>query len=597
MVLVPAGVNEGVDPDFGPYRLVSPGFYMDRTEITLDQWNRVRDWGVRNGYRFDHEGEGRGGDHPVHTVSWYDCAKWCNARSEMDGRDPVYRRGGEPFRADIPLEGNDVAADFDRNGYRLPGRAYWEYAARGGLQSHRFPWGDTISWDDANYRATPWKEFAGMMFAQSDASILGAAPEIPPMEPPINYDRNVLKAERLFTPPSKNENIPEWHPPRYYAESGPLTAPAESFEPNGYGLYNMVGNVAEWLQTPDYEEAPADNSAFFGGGWRSVGAECRFGKVFLEKSFAASDGIGFRTILPSGATLGEGSVPVSYSPDPPVFHYDAERRKESDNFRADLTYGLVMVPKFTECGWERRQPGPPSTRTLRDAFADTASQTVVVEESIPSFSSPDDNHADPDPAPAEVAPPEPSRFSVRPGRRSPPSRPASRPASRNTPSSGRQPPSPSSRPSSRPSSPSSRPAARPAAPSVPLFHVKRVPYEQADLGVSFQKGNAVSPHTKSFSFGQMTFSLVNRTRYRIVTCVMKVSYRVGTGQDISFSDIPPGEMRDSDSSLVLVGSHAVDDLNGVPFLFPALVLCVDDDGNLFDLYETDANLSVGFLGI
>jgi len=37
---------------------------------------------LTNGYAFDDPGEGKASDHPVQTVSWYDCVKWCNARSE-----------------------------------------------------------------------------------------------------------------------------------------------------------------------------------------------------------------------------------------------------------------------------------------------------------------------------------------------------------------------------------------------------------------------------------------------------------------------------------------------------------------------------------
>ncbi len=90
MVRIPEGENSGYDTDFGQYSIATESFFMDETEVTEEQWDVVYNWAISNNYVLA-TGEGKAPNHPVYSVSEHNCMKWCNARSEMDGRQPCYR--------------------------------------------------------------------------------------------------------------------------------------------------------------------------------------------------------------------------------------------------------------------------------------------------------------------------------------------------------------------------------------------------------------------------------------------------------------------------------------------------------------------------
>lgn len=218
MVLIPGGTNAGTNPvykkqverdgedvwvnnDYSStypehYSLTVDDFYMDRYEITKLQWDEVYNWAITNGYSFASRGDAASSKHPVSCISWYDCVKWCNARSEKEGKTPCYRSGSTITRSGYP----DIC-DLEANGYRLPSSVEWEYAARGGRRNRMFPWGNKISHRYANYYSTG-------------------------------------------TTSSYNVSEKGAHP-TYRG----LTSTVGSFYPNGYGLYDMVGNVEEWTNS------------------------------------------------------------------------------------------------------------------------------------------------------------------------------------------------------------------------------------------------------------------------------------------------------------------------------------------------------------
>ena len=208
MAFIPAGsftmgntfTNEASSEELPLHTVYVSAFYMDRTEVTKALWDDVYAWAITHGYSFEYGALGKAASHPAHTMTWYDAVKWCNARSEKEGRTPAYYADAG---LSVRYRSGQVAPYVRWNaGYRLPTEAEWEKAARGAASGRRFPWGDTITHAQANYRS--FTDYA--------------------------YDVSPTRG---------------YHP-TFTNGVSPYTSPVGYFAPNGYGLYDMTGNEWEW---------------------------------------------------------------------------------------------------------------------------------------------------------------------------------------------------------------------------------------------------------------------------------------------------------------------------------------------------------------
>jgi formylglycine-generating enzyme required for sulfatase activity len=217
MALIPAGsftmgnylfyntaTNDPDITDANPTNVYVSAFYMDTNLVSSNQWAAVYSYATGIGYTFTNAGSARAANHPVQTVDWYDCVKWSNARSQQAGLTPVYYTDvGFTQVFTNGDNGTTVYANWGANGYRLPTEAEWEKAARGSLSGQRFPWGNFITESQANYFADP------------------------------NYYSYDLGPYSGFNTNFNNGSFP-------------YTSPVGSFAPNGYGIYDLAGNVYQW---------------------------------------------------------------------------------------------------------------------------------------------------------------------------------------------------------------------------------------------------------------------------------------------------------------------------------------------------------------
>ena len=149
--------------------------------------------------------------------------------------------------------------EFDVPDFRLPTEAEWEYAAKGGIQQAKYPWGG----------------------------------------PYVKNSRGCLQAN--FKPGRGN-----------YTDDGyAYSAPVDVYEPNGFGLYNMSGNVAEWVLdaykstayastwdlNPIYIDKKEKRKVVRGGSWKDISHYLETSTRTYEYDSIGQSHIGFRTAM------------------------------------------------------------------------------------------------------------------------------------------------------------------------------------------------------------------------------------------------------------------------------------------------------------
>jgi formylglycine-generating enzyme required for sulfatase activity len=169
---------------------ITHAFYLGAREVTNAEFRRLmpdHDSGEFENVSLN------GDDQPVANVSWEDAVQYLNLLSVKDGLQPVYEDGPGGWVAVRPL----------RNGYRLPTDAEWEWAARfaGQTEGLLFPWGAEPRPPDRS------GNYADVSAAQLLPNVM------------LTYD-----------------------------DGFEVSAPVATYAANSFGIFDLGGNVAEWVQ-------------------------------------------------------------------------------------------------------------------------------------------------------------------------------------------------------------------------------------------------------------------------------------------------------------------------------------------------------------